>query len=88
MNFLIDCLLITFDDNKYKICVQDGTDRVATSKVFRNEKGCRSKKLYQFKNSKCIVYSKFVLIFTLSKLGKTFFKFLDKKKKSNRVDIF
>ncbi len=55
------------DDNKYKICVQDGTDRVATCKVFKNEKGCRSKKLFQFKNSKCIVYSKFVLVFTLPK---------------------
>ncbi len=55
------------DDNKYKICVQDGTDRVATCQVLRNEKGCRSKKLFQFKNSKCIVYSKFVLIFTLPK---------------------
>ena len=53
------------DNSKYKIGLEDGTYWVATFKILGKEKGCRSKKFFEFKISKCIVYLKFVLNFTL-----------------------
>ncbi len=36
------------DNIKYKIGIEDGTYWVAIFRIFRKEKGCRSKKLIKF----------------------------------------
>jgi hypothetical protein len=36
------------DNSKYNIGIEDGTYWVATFKIFGKEKGCRSKKLFEF----------------------------------------
>ena len=50
--FIIDFLNWLFidpiDNSKYKIGIEDGTYWEATFKIFGKEKGCRSKKLFEF----------------------------------------
>jgi len=50
--FIIDFLNWLFidpiDNSKYKIGIEDGTYWLATFKIFGKEKGCRSKKLFEF----------------------------------------
>ncbi len=48
MDFLNWLFFDPIDNRKYKIGIEDGTYWVATFKVFRKEKGCRSKKLIEF----------------------------------------
>ncbi len=65
IDFLYWLFIDPIDNSKYKIGIEDGTYWVATFKIFGKDKECRSKKFFEFKISKCIVYSKFVLNFTL-----------------------
>ncbi len=48
IDFLNWLFIDPIDNSKYKIGIQDGTYWVAIFKIFGKEKGCRSKKSFEF----------------------------------------